>query len=207
MATAGAMAQDAPKSAAAVALEQAQGAMASSASGDADSTFIYAMATSWGAPDSGGRTGVIFNEFNAKHVFTRRLTTGNFREDLLFGLDGKANLKVAVIDGGIGDSCAKMAERKYTLHLVTREGSISAEGSAPRPYDSGVQKGCFVRMIVNSFTLREFLNESRGLQVGLKLDVNGESAPVFFASTGATKGFWQPAELLIARQNLAVSGG
>ncbi|MBH1944491.1 hypothetical protein I5L01_09625 [Erythrobacter sp. YJ-T3-07] len=167
----------------------------------------YVMALEWAKPSAEGTYGTIFSQMRANHVFSRRLTTGDFRQELLLGFDSKANLKVAVLDGGVGDSCTKLGEDTFTLTLASRAGTLTLDSTTRREFSAGEKSGCFVQIIANWSKLRDFLNESGDLPVSLKLNVSGTDYPVFVGLPGGKKLFWQPASLMKLRQNFAVTGG
>lgn len=203
-ASSGALAfQASPKDKAGQELSAAVGEMLSDESGDAR-LAAYGMAYEWSGPATEGRTGAIFSQMKVNHVFGRRLTTGDFREDVLVGFDSKANMRFAVLHGGIGDSCPALAAKKFSLKIASRAGKITVDGGEPRPFESGKEKGCFVQIVANSFDLRDLLNQSAGLPLYFTLTVDGADRPIFYKSAGLTKAFWQSAEVMIARQNLAL---
>lgn len=167
----------------------------------------YELAKDWGKPRAEGVNGEIFSQMRANHVFGRHLTTGDFRQDLLIGLDSKANLKVAILDAGIGDSCENLAEDTFTLTLASRAGSLTLDSATTRKFTAGEKSGCFVQIVGNWSTLRDFLNQSGDLPVLVRLNVSGKDYPVFASFPREKKLFWQPASLLKLRQSFAVTGG
>ncbi|MFZ1743614.1 MAG: hypothetical protein WAT93_12205 [Pontixanthobacter sp.] len=195
--------QDSQKQAADQALSRATSAMTSESNGARD-TAVFGMAYEWGAPSTEGGKGAILAQMGVNHTFGRRLTTGDFREDLLVGFDSKANMRFAVMHGGIGDSCPVLAAKKFTLKIESRAGSISMDGGEPRAYEAGKTKGCFVQIVANSSKLRDLLNQSKGSSLFFTLIVDGTDRPVFFKAAGATAAFRQTAEVMIARQNFSI---
>ncbi|MBY8336176.1 hypothetical protein KYN89_03870 [Alteriqipengyuania sp. NZ-12B] len=187
------------------ALAEGENKMASE--GDILEDRSYDLAKDWGKPTAEGKTGEIFSQMRVNHAFGRHLSTGGFRQDVLFGLDSKANLKVAILDAGIGDSCENLAEDTFAVTLASRAGSLTLDSATTRKFTAGEKSGCFVQIVGNWSALRDFLNQSGDLPVLVRLNVSGKDYPVFASFPGTKKLFWQPASLMKLRQNFAVTGG
>lgn len=192
------------------ALETAQAALKAAAnrmyqaeSGDRQ-LAAFGMAYEWQEPATQGKAGAILADMRVNHIFTRRLTTGDFRQDLMVGFDSKANMRFAVLHGGISDSCEALAKEPISLTILTRGATLELQGGAPRPYDTGTEKGCFVQIVANAFKLRDLINQAPGASSHFNLKVGDQSYPVVYKSAGSAAKFYQTNEVLLARQNLAV---
>ena len=91
----------------------------------------YELAKDWGKPRAEGVNGEIFSQMRANHVFGRHLTTGDFRQDLLIGLDSKANLKVAILEVGCGAAPLADGARRSGARCSASSGAASS-GSRSR---------------------------------------------------------------------------
>lgn len=185
------------------ALSAATNAMYQDESGDRR-LAAYGMAYEWQKPATQGKAGAIFSDMKVNHVFTRRLTTGDFRQDLLVGFDSKANMRFAVMHGGISDSCEALATKTISLSIAARGATLDLTGGAPRPYAAGTDKGCYVQIVANAFKLREAINQAPDASLFFNLTVDGTTYPVVYKSGGSSAKFYQTADVIVARQNLAL---
>lgn len=164
----------------------------------------FGMAYEWQKPAPQGKPGAILADMKVNHTFTRRLTTGDFRQDLLVGFDSKANMRFAVTHGGISDSCEALASKPISLAISTNGSTLELTGGTPRKYSAGTDNGCYVQIVANAFKLRDMINQAPESSAFFNLTVGDKTYPVVYKSGGRSAKFYQTNEVLLARQNLAV---